>query len=457
MKRKLTSILITFSLAIIALTGCDDNKPKEENQMAKIVKTEVISQQMSNNSLDYIGLVKAKDTKKYSFLMGGKIEKIYVKEGDFLKAGSPMAKLDTQALQYTQGISANSESSADAAVEKINENYNSQIIAAENNIKTIKNSINTAESNIEAATKTLDARKKALAVSGSELNKKEEDLEKNKKLLEIGGISQDTFDNLKTQFDNQKATYDVSVAQYNSEENNINSKRKEINDLYTQLETANSALNALKSSKEQDIKSAKSAASSAQITTSMNYKNIKDATLYADSDCYVISISNKEGENISPNVPIVTVKGKQNIVTVGVSNKDINKINKDSKVLINDKYNGTIDKIAQYPNENSMAYDVDIIVGSNEISAGETVNIKISIGSDKTYYVPIIAIFNSNGVDYVYAVNDENRVYKKEIEVIGVDNEKAKIKFNINKGESKLIIITDGINNLNENDLVKYE
>lgn len=202
--------------------------------------------------------------------------------------------------------------------------------------------------------------------------------------------------------------------------------------------------------------SARAAVSSAAVSSSISSKNIKDATLYADSDCYVIGVMFKEGENIAPNEPIITVKGEENIVTIGVPGSDISKINANSKVTINSRYIGTVNKIEQYPNENTRNYNVDILVNDNNIKPGDTVDIRIGIGSDMCYYVPFTALFNSEGVDYVYAVDDENRVYKKEVEILGVDGENANVTLDM-EGKAQITIISDGIKSINENDLVKFQ
>ena len=68
--------------------------------------------------------------------------------------------------------------------------------------------------------------------------------------------------------------------------------------------------------------------------------------------------------------------------------------------------------------------------------------------------MPIAAIFNSEGVDYIYAVNDENRVYKKEVEILSIDGKYAQVDTDIKSGTK---VITNGIKNINENDLVSTE
>lgn len=118
------------------LAGCENKQTKTVNtandfdtavsvdaanngeELPKTVKAQIIQQRWVDSTLNYLGVVKAKDTKNYSFQLGGNIEKMYIKEGDHIKAGMPIAKLDTKTLEYSDEISSNNKTSANAAAKK---------------------------------------------------------------------------------------------------------------------------------------------------------------------------------------------------------------------------------------------------------------------------------------------------------------------------------------------------
>ena len=141
-----------------------NNKSKEETEETpKIIKAQTVAQKRVDNTLDYIGVVRAKDTKNYSFRTSGQIEKIYVKDGDFVKAGSPIASLDIQSLKYTAGVSSNTTEQAKANLEKTINTYDTNIKSAEANITSIDNGIETAKEGIEAGETALKAAEDSIA------------------------------------------------------------------------------------------------------------------------------------------------------------------------------------------------------------------------------------------------------------------------------------------------------
>ena len=163
MKKCLFSIILLVS---ILLSSCSTNVEPHTN--ATIVHTTPVQTQEYETGLDYLGLVTAQDTKRYSFLMGGRIEEIYVQEGDVVAAGAPLAKLDTTQLELTVSTSSNS------------------IHIAENSIATLTESLNAAQA----------------ALDSTQLN-----LERYQTLYEAGAASSVEVENLELQLESQRATY----------------------------------------------------------------------------------------------------------------------------------------------------------------------------------------------------------------------------------------------------------
>ena len=160
----------------------------------------------------------------------------------------------------------------------------------------------------------------------------------------------------------------------------------------------------------------------------------------------------KEGEVIAAGYPVVVAKSKELVVTVGASDAEYNNIKIGGTALINGKAVGIIDTIAQYPDEKTRTYAVDIAV-DGDYTIGETVDVKIVTGNVSGCYVPIDAVFNSDGVDYVYAVNSENRIYKKQVVLGEFSGDKVEVQID----DSLAIVVTEGVKNLRENDLVTME
>ena len=129
------------------------------------------------------------------------------------------------------------------------------------------------------------------------------------------------------------------------------------------------------------------------------------------------------------------------------------KIKVGQKAVINDEIDGVISTIAQYPDESTRTYQVEIDVDSSKVTMGETVSVKIPAGSKEGYFVPINAVFNLGGVDYVYAVTPENKVVRKKVTLGEIDGDEVRVEID----DPNAVIVTEGIKSLRENDTVRVQ
>ena len=439
MKRNVA--IVTASLLCVSLlSGCGTKKDEDVKVTPKIVKAQSVQEQSLVDGLTYIGVVKAKDTKNYSFLMSGKIATINVEKGQKFKKGDVLATMDTKTLQYTADISGNTSETAKATLEKTISTYDTNIQAAKTSIETLNTSIAAAEQGIEAGQKSIDANQVALDAAENALNRLKQKLSDAKALNNAGGVSDSDVKDLETNLVSKQAEYDTKVAELNSAKAELQSKKAEVSSLYDKKKTAQDTLNNLYVSKDKDVKAAQAAVNSANTSGDIIQKNVMERPY-------------KEGEVIAAGYPVVVAKSTDMVVSVGVSDEDISKIKLGGKAIIKDGVTGTISTIAQYPNEDTRTYAVDISVPADKFTIGETVNVKIVTGNATGCYVPINAVFNMDGVDYVYAINSENKVYKKQVVRGSIDGDKVEVKID----DPTATIITDGVRSLRENDTVKVE
>lgn len=102
-------------VAFIALGGfilpIEADEKVEKTSMKKL-NTVVLKEEEWPVILAYTGNVKAKETKNYAFMTTGRLKEVYVKKGDFIKAGSVVASVDIDYIEYPdrQNIHALKES-----------------------------------------------------------------------------------------------------------------------------------------------------------------------------------------------------------------------------------------------------------------------------------------------------------------------------------------------------------
>ena len=102
MKRKVFGILLVGLLAVLIGAGCSKKTEQKKNTEKNIlsVLTTKVGYHSIRRYLDFTGNITPKQKLKVMPDISGKIAKIYVKEGQFVKAGTVIAVLDTKFTSY---------------------------------------------------------------------------------------------------------------------------------------------------------------------------------------------------------------------------------------------------------------------------------------------------------------------------------------------------------------------
>lgn len=99
------TIVIFVLIFLISIIGSRYYSKKHQTVAENTIKARPVTvleikEETYPISLDYIGTIDTKEIKKISFKVSGKIEKIYVEEGDFVSKGKAIASLDVTDLDF---------------------------------------------------------------------------------------------------------------------------------------------------------------------------------------------------------------------------------------------------------------------------------------------------------------------------------------------------------------------
>lgn len=451
MKKRLFCVILALSF-VMSLGGCGKEDAATVETPAKIVKTQSVAEQSVTTGYSYLGIVKAKETKNYSFLAAGKIEEICVEKGQQFKKGDVLARLDTSTMEYQASISRDTKAQAEATLQKTISTYDTNIENAKSQIATLEKAIAAGEKGIEALEVGLEAEVQNIEAGQTALDTLKDEVDAAREINAVGGYADKDLEALESQYKTSAAQLEASKATHEGNKATLESKKAELEASRAQKSEAEKTLQNLYTSKEKDVEAAQAAVKSAGTSGDIVDKSIDDAVIKADSDGYVMELPYKEGEVIAAGYPVVVAKSKELIVTVGASDTEYKNIKIGGAALINGKAVGKIDTIAQYPDESTRTYAVDIGI-TGDYTIGETVDVKIITGNASGCYVPIDAVFNSDGVDYVYAVNSENRIYKKQVILGEFSGDNVEVQID----DPTAVVVTEGVKNLRENDLVSME
>jgi HlyD family secretion protein len=136
----------------------------------------------------------------------GRIEEIYPKEGDVVKKGQPLVRLDpTQLESNAEAQLAALQSSQDEV--RVSQ---SQVIAAQNQLAQSQQQLNVYQVAVESARQQVIAAQADVNRAQVDYNAALREQKRNEKLLESGVISRQTYDELKDKFDSASASLDTA-------------------------------------------------------------------------------------------------------------------------------------------------------------------------------------------------------------------------------------------------------
>lgn len=344
--KRLILILISTLLAISTI-GCSTSSENVEVEKPKPVKVMALENETYSVSLDYLGNVVAKETKKYSFKLPGKIAGILINEGDEISRGDVLAVLDTKNTTLAVEASHNTLKKAQSGFDFTNSTY-----------------------------KRIEA------------------------LFEIGAIPRQEFDQSKMKLDLAEA------------------------DLHN-----------------------------AQVDYQNKLNMLEDCKIISDVDGYVIKILNEESEMTAAGYPVIVVRSKEQTVKVGFSIEDVERIKLDMpvEVTVNERTSkGCVTNIAQVPDLQTRTFDVKITLEDNLFPLGAFASVSIEIGKEEGILIPITSVL-SNGEDYVYIVDADNRVEKRPV-LLGKIRGNTVIVTDLSPNER---LVIEGMKKLKHGDLVK--
>lgn len=136
----------------------------------------------------------------------GRIEEIYVKEGDQVVKGQPLVRLDPNQLQSSTDaqVAAFQASQDDVRASQ------SQVAAAQNNLAQAQQQLNVAEVAVDSARQGVITAQADVDRAQVELNAANRELNRNQQLLENGVISRQLYDESKDRVENAKASLNTA-------------------------------------------------------------------------------------------------------------------------------------------------------------------------------------------------------------------------------------------------------
>jgi len=297
----------------------------------------------------------------------GRIEEIYVKEGDHVTKGQPLVRLDPNQLQSTTDaqLAAFQTAQDDVRVSQ------SQVSAAQNQLSQSEQGLNVAQVAVDTARQQVVAAQTDVDKAQVELNAATRELKRNDQLLESGVVSRQVYDEAKDRLESARVSLNTAKANLATRQLSIkdatarlNQQSVSVRDAKRAVDTANLNVNVSQSRVNQ------------QAATLRGSRNQRDKTLQvAPINGVIAEIPSKVGTFAVAGLsttPLLTIADMSTInVEVKVDETEID------KVAVGQKAKIKVDAMGDKELEGEVAQKTPLAVGKSQTSGGLSTNINV--------------------------------------------------------------------------------
>lgn len=406
--RKLSNIVMTV-MVLVLISGCGGQKQaaqtSEEVKM-KMVDVMKIKKQTEPLSMTLMGIVEPNQSAVLSFSSSGKITRLHVKNGEFVKEGQILGELDTT-------LSASESILAGKLMEEANASRNKLLQGS------TKEAINQQQLKIESAKQNLA--------------KAEKDLQIGESLLSSGAISKNEVDLLKN----------------------------EVGQLTNILKAEEIALETLMKGPEQNqIASANLSIAQAQKESIRVSKDLEGKILKAPFNGIVIDLNQVEGDIANPGTPLLKIVDLSKVKVKLQVRKDIIdqfKVNNEVKITSQEKQKmpGIVSYMSPVADPASGKYVIEVTVplGKMEWKEGTVIGVEIPQNLITGIVIPLQSVGINEKGNYVLLVN-KGKVMKQQVELGQTVDSNVEILSGLTVGQN---VIISGISYLLEGEKVEMK
>ena len=385
------------AIMMVSFAGCGK---KDDNSGDNIASTNVTVYEAGKgtvlDSVSYNGTIVEGEYTSISAKVSAKVEEILVKEGDYVEAGTVLARLDSTdfTLAYNQARA----------------NYNSALAAYD---------MTANASSVQSQTAASQGLSQAqIAYNDAKLN-----LDRTTTLYEMGAAS-------KVQLEAAQSAEKNALLALNSAQQNL--------DLQTGVVS------------EKTIASAKAGVDAAKATLDIAANNLNNTTIVTPSAGYVSAKNIVKGQFASPGVEIFSIKNSETVkVEINITESDIPLVAVGTETKISVKsagaeaFRGTVSMVNPTKDQRTGLYKVHIEIpnSENKIKVGMIADVTLTLKEKKDVIsIPSEAIMQEGEEFYVYLADKEGKTAVKAMVEKGVENsEMTEIIKGVEKGDKVIV------------------
>ena len=405
MSKKILPICLAALLSL-SLGGCGKKpEPVSETTNATNVTVYEVGADGINATASYTGELIAAESTAVSAKASGEATAVYVKEGDFVRAGTTLLSIDSTSyrLAYNQALAAynsavSSKQSAEASKKSAQASYNSVTGGStQQTLAQLQAALDSAEITYNNALDTYN---------------------RQKTLYDMGAISQMEFNSYQTALDNAKLNLETATTNYNLTKDVVTN------------ESAASARAGVEVA-EAGVNSAQSGIEQAKAALDIAKNNLDNCSVTAPISGYVSAKNISKGQMVAQGSPLFTITNTSSVdAQINVTEAVIDLVHPGTKATISIKsagienLEGSVSAVNPVKTAATGLYSVKISIPNADgaLKEGMIADIVLVTESDSSAItVPSNALLQKDNEFYVYIANGSTA--EKRVVETGISND----------------------------------
>ena len=311
----------------------------------------------------------------------GRIEEIYVKEGEKVTAGTPLVKLDPTQLES----STDAQLAALQAAQGETQVTQSQITAAQNQLSQAQQGLNASQASVDTALQQVASARQQVVAAQTDVDKAQvevsaaqRELKRTENLLESGVASRLEYDQAKDRVDNAQAALRNAQARLKSQSLAVNEAEARVNEARARAKQQEVAVRDARRGVETASLSANASArrTEQQAAVLRGQKSQRDKTLQvAPINGVIADIPSKVGTFAVAGLsttPLLTIADMSAVnVEVKVDETEIDKVEVGQQVKVK------VDALGDREITGEVTQKTPLAVGKSQTSGGLSTNINV--------------------------------------------------------------------------------
>lgn len=413
------AVIIAIGLPILLFIGSQNQAVQEQQTALSNIQAYRVTVGNVDTSVEASGEVEADRVVGLSFLSGGRVQNLYVQEGDYVMADSILGNVEyeMQTMAYQQAyLNINRAELAKYDLVTLDEN---ELELASQSLQSAWTQLGNADNAVT------DADLQAMNIQYQELLEQAQVMQVNADQAP-GGYFGDNYDNLQAQAG--EASFNAELARLQME-SAMEREQPGINAAYANVINQQANLEVLLAGpNDYALRRADLQLEQAHLDMSHAQKDYADAFLIAPFNGVVSNLTIEQGSLVNPGGQVMRLTDVDNlIVTIFVDEIDIGRVTEGMPVQITADalpgmvFEGTLYRIAPSSsiNDGVVVYEVEVVVEDADavLRVGMTVDAEILLDRiENTIVVPSAYVRREpGGVAFVTVLNDDGTREQRQV------------------------------------------